>query len=53
MSRPKMKQEEKKTKLGISISREIKDKIESLTNNKSKFIEDLIIEYFKTNNNGN
>jgi hypothetical protein len=53
MPRPKMKQEEKKTKLGISISREIKDKIESLTNNKSKFIEDLIIEYFKTNNNGN
>ncbi len=49
MARPKMKQEEKKTKLGISISREIKDKIELITNNKSKFIEDLITEYFKNN----
>jgi len=47
MARPKLKLEEQKTKLGISISREIKDKIELVTNNKSKFIEDLIIGYFK------
>lgn len=48
MARPKMKTEEKKTKLGISISNEIKDKLELITNNKSKFIEDLLIRYFKT-----
>lgn len=46
MARPKLKQEDRKTKLGISISREIKDKIELVTTNKSKFIEDLITEYF-------
>jgi len=53
MGRPKMKQEEKKTKLGVSISIDIKNKIEILTNNKSKFIEDLIIEYFKNKNDEN
>ena len=47
MARPKMKQQDKKTKLGISISKEIKNKLEIITNNKSKFIENLIIEYFK------
>jgi hypothetical protein len=47
MARPKLKQEDKKTKLGISISREVKDKIELVTTNKSKFIEDLITEHFK------
>lgn len=46
MSRPKLKSEDKKTKLGISISREIKNKIELITNNKSAFIEGLIIKYF-------
>lgn len=46
MARPKLNTEDKKTKLGISISRDIKDKIENITNNKSKFIEDLITEYF-------
>jgi len=49
MARPRMKSEEKKTKLGISISRSVKDKIELITNNKSKFIEDLILKYFKNN----
>lgn len=47
MARPKLKEKDKKTKLGISISRDIKDKIEMVTNNKSKFIEDIITEYFK------
>lgn len=47
MGRPKLKEKDKKTKLGISISRENKDKIEKITNNKSKFIEDLIEDYFK------
>jgi len=47
MARPKMKKEDRKTKLGISISKEIKNRIELITSNKSRFIEDLIIEYFK------
>ena len=47
MARPKLKIQERKTKLGISISRDIKDKIEAITSNKSKFIEDLLIDYFK------
>jgi hypothetical protein len=47
MGRPKLKQEEKKGKLGISLSKELIDKINSVTNNKSIFIENLIIEYFK------
>lgn len=47
MGRPKLKKEEKKTKLGISISIENKDRIEKISNNKSKFIEDLINDFFK------
>ena len=47
MARPKLKTQDKKTKLGISISREVKDKIEAITSNKSKFIEDLLVDYFK------
>lgn len=47
MARPKLKQEDQKGKLGISISKDLIIKIELETNNKSKFIEDLIIEYFK------
>lgn len=47
MGRPKIKQEEKKGKLGISLSKEIIEKINLTTNNKSLFIENLIIEYFK------
>jgi hypothetical protein len=48
MARPKLKQEDQKGKLGITISKELISKIETETNNKSKFIEDLVIEYFKT-----
>jgi hypothetical protein len=42
MARPKLLQEEKKIKLSITLSKEINLKLEKLTNNKSKFIEDLI-----------
>jgi hypothetical protein len=45
MGRPKLKKEEKKTKLGISISKESNQKLEKLTNNKSGFIENLIKNY--------
>lgn len=48
MARPKLKKQDKKTKLGISISREVKDKIEAITSNKSKFIEHVIQAYFDT-----
>lgn len=47
MARPKLNQEDQKGKLGITISKELISKIEAETNNKSKFIEDLVIEYFK------
>ncbi len=47
MGRPKIKEEEKKGKLGISLSKELIKKIDSITNNKSVFIESLIVEYFK------
>lgn len=47
MARPKLKQEDQKGKLGITISKELINKIEIETNNKSKFIENLVIEYFK------
>lgn len=47
MSRPKLKTEEKKTTLGITISRELYKKIESETNNKSRFIETLVEKYFE------
>ena len=46
MSRPKIKTEDKKTKNGISISIDVKNKLNSISN-KSIFIENLIIEYFK------
>lgn len=47
MARPKLKTEEKKIKLGITISRLLNSMIDKETNNKSKFIENLINEYFK------
>lgn len=51
MGRPKLKVEEKKGKLGISLSKELINKINSITNNKSTFIEDLIKQYFNSNGN--
>lgn len=47
MARPKLNKEDQKGKLGITISKNLIKQIDSETNNKSKFIEDLIIEYFK------
>ena len=46
MGRPKLKEENKKGKLGISISKELINKINKITDNKSVFIENLIIKYF-------
>jgi hypothetical protein len=46
MARPKLKEEEKKIRLGVTISRRLYTKIESETNNKSEFIEKLLNKYF-------
>ena len=47
MGRPKLKLEDKKVKLSITISNDLLTEINKLTNNKSKFIEDLIIKNIK------
>lgn len=50
MGRPKLKEKDKKSNLGITISKELNKRLSELTNNKSKFIEDLIYEYLKNIN---
>lgn len=45
MGRPKLNQEDKKGKLGISISKELIKKLDLMTNNKSNLIEQIIISY--------
>lgn len=45
MGRPKLKEEEKKCKLGVTISRDLYEKINTVPN-KSKLIENLLDEYF-------
>ncbi len=47
MGRPKLKEKDKKTKLGITISREINKLLDKETSNKSKFIEELLIDFFE------
>lgn len=47
MGRPKLKEKDKKGKLGITISKVLINKINNVTNNKSVFIENLIINYFE------
>ena len=51
MGRPKLKLEDKKIKLGITISRDLNKLIESKTCNKSEFIENLNKNYFKYERN--
>lgn len=46
MSRPKLFEQDKKIKLSVTISRETNKILETLTNNKSKFIEKIITEYY-------
>jgi hypothetical protein len=50
MSRPKLKQEDKKIKVSITINRETNQKLEKITNNKSSFIEKLIINFIDNEN---
>ena len=47
MGRPKLNSDEKKTKLGITISKNLNYILSEITNNKSKFIEDLLREKLK------
>lgn len=46
MGRPKLQDKDKKSKLGITISREINELLDKETSNKSRFIEELIKKYF-------
>jgi hypothetical protein len=49
MSKKTLPLEERKIKIGISIDKELNTYIESITNNKSKFIAELIrVEYNKS-----
>ena len=42
MGRKKLPQEELKSRISITISKELNADLESLTNNKSKYIEELL-----------
>jgi len=48
MGRPKLEEKDKKSKLGITLPKDLKDKLNSIAN-KSNFIESLIHKYFKEN----
>ena len=52
MSRKKLPKLERKIKIGICLSRETNKFLDSETNNKSKFIEEIINEYIKNKENG-
>ena len=45
MGRKKIPLEEKKVKISITIDAELNKKIDAITYNKSKFIEDLVIKH--------
>jgi metal-responsive CopG/Arc/MetJ family transcriptional regulator len=45
MGRKKIPLEEKKVKISITIDVELNKKIDAITYNKSKFIEELVIKY--------
>lgn len=49
MSRPKITESEKKRKLSITISNEANTILDKLTINKSKFIDQLVINYYDEN----
>jgi|LakMenEpi03Aug12_release.lakeMendotaPanAssembly.Ray.scaffolds.fasta_scaffold1690510_1 hypothetical protein len=52
MGRPKLQEKDKKAKLGITIDRELDELMDIETSNKSKFIENLIEQYFNKKNYG-
>ena len=52
MPRIKLKTEDKKGKIGITLSKDVILKLNLATYNKSKYIEDLLLKHFKGNKNG-
>ena len=51
MGRPKLKEKEKKARLGITISKELNKLLGIETSNKSGFIENLVKKYFNNQSN--
>ena len=47
MARPKLKESDKKGKIGITLTKQQIQKLDEITNNKSKFIEELLIKNLK------
>ena len=52
MSRKKLPIDELKVKVSITIDRELNNELEAITNNKSRYIEELITKDLKRRNNG-
>ena len=52
MSRKKLPTEELKVKVSVTIDREVNNEIELFINNKSRYIEELIIKDIKKRNHG-
>jgi len=50
MARPKIPEEKKKVVLGVTISNYLNEMIKKETYNKSKFIEELLENYFNNKN---
>lgn len=52
MPRKKLKEEDKKSRITLNINEDLLDKIDKIVDdkkyNRSKFIEELLIEYIKT-----
>lgn len=46
MARPKINPNEKKIRLGITISPELSRKIKMVSNNQSNFIETILLNHF-------
>ena len=49
MGRKKIPTEEKRVKISITIDAKLNEKIDSMSYNKSKFIEEVIIKHIKKN----
>lgn len=50
MARPKIPKEKRKVILGVTISNHLSELLKKETHNKSKFIEDLLENYFNRKN---
>jgi hypothetical protein len=50
MGRPKLNENDKKINLSITLDRELVERLELVTNNKSNLIQKIIIEFLLKNN---